>query len=192
MPTWRASPAAGRCSSYPTACLRSWTATRSWSWNAGSWWISDHTRPCWNGARSTAPSGTSRIATCIEKDLVMQLSPRPSSKALEPRLNDRLDPTLPVILEYQSPSSAVINMPMPRFARGVSWTIFSLVVSLFTVSGIVQVDRVVTAPGVVVSKASTIVVQPLETAIVRSIDVDVGQEVHAGQVLARLDPTFAT
>jgi HlyD family secretion protein len=83
-------------------------------------------------------------------------------------------------------------MPMPRLARWVSWTIFSLVVSLFTVSGIVKVDRVVTAPGVVVSKASTIVVQPLETAIVRSIDVDVGQQVHAGQVLARLDPTFAT
>ena len=33
--------------------------------------------------------------------------------------------------------------------------------------------------------------QPLETAIVRSIDVTRGREVHAGQVLARLDPTFA-
>jgi HlyD family secretion protein len=122
----------------------------------------------------------------------MQLLPQPSSKALERRLDDRLDPTLPVILEYQSPSSAIINMPMPRMARRVSWSIFGLVVSLFTVSGIIKVDRVVTAPGVVVSKASTVVVQPLETAIVRSIDVDVGQTVHAGQILARLDPTFAT
>ena len=33
--------------------------------------------------------------------------------------------------------------------------------------------------------------QPLETAIVRSIDVREGQQVHAGDVLARLDPTFA-
>ena len=35
------------------------------------------------------------------------------------------------------------------------------------------------------------VVQPLETSIVRSIDVHEGEAVHAGQVLARLDPTFA-
>ena len=35
------------------------------------------------------------------------------------------------------------------------------------------------------------VVQPLETSIVRSIDVHEGEQVHAGQLLARLDPTFA-
>lgn len=121
----------------------------------------------------------------------MQLSPRPSSRALDARRNDRLDPTLPVILEYQSPSSAIINMHMPRIARSVTWIITSMVVTLFIVSGIVKVDQVVTAPGVVVSKAPTIVVQPLETAIVRSIDVHVGEQVHAGQILARLDPTFA-
>lgn len=121
----------------------------------------------------------------------MQLLPRPSSKALEPRRDDRLDPTLPVILEYQSPSSAIINLPMPRAARHVTWTITSMIVALFTISGIVKVDKVVTAHGLVVAKAPTIVVQPLETSIVRSIDVHVGQRVHAGQVLAHLDPTFA-
>ncbi len=121
----------------------------------------------------------------------MQLSPRPSSRALDKRPDDRLDPTLPVILEYQSPSSAIINMPMPRIARSVTWIITSMVVTLFAISGIVRVDQVVTAPGVVVSKAPTIVVQPLETAIVRAIDVHVGEQVHAGQIVARLDPTFA-
>ena len=35
------------------------------------------------------------------------------------------------------------------------------------------------------------VLQPLEAAIVRSIDVHEGQTVQAGQVLAQLDPTFA-
>lgn len=121
----------------------------------------------------------------------MQLLPRPSSKALEPQLNDRMDPTLPAILEFQSPSSAIINLPMPRLARSVAWIITTMVVSLFVIAGIVKVDRVVTAQGVVIAKDSTIVVQPLETSIVRSINVQVGQEVHAGQILARLDPTFA-
>jgi hemolysin D len=122
----------------------------------------------------------------------MQLLPRPSSKAISTIAEDRLDPTLPVILEYQSPSTAIINLPMPRIARGVTLTLSSMVAVMCLVAGVIQVDRVVTATGVVVSRSATIVVQPLDTAIVRSIEVDQGDVVHAGQVLARLDPTFAT
>lgn len=121
----------------------------------------------------------------------MQLSPRPSSKAIEPRLDDRLDPTLPVILEYQSPSSAIINMPMPRIARGITLTLSTMIVAMFALSGVIQIDRVVTAPGVVIARTATVVVQPLETSIVRAIEVSPGDTVHAGQILARLDPTFA-
>jgi len=58
--------------------------------------------------------------------------------------------------------------------------------------GVIKIDQVVTATGRVVSESPTIVVQPLETAIVRSIAVHEGQIVHAGEVLARLDPTFAS
>jgi HlyD family secretion protein len=67
-----------------------------------------------------------------------------------------------------------------------------MVVVSFAATGFIQVDRVVTTPGRVVSKSPTTVVQPLEVSIVRSIDVREGDAVHAGQVLARLDPTFAT
>lgn len=122
----------------------------------------------------------------------MQLLPRPSSKAISPAAEDRLDPTLPVILEYQSPSTAIINMPMPRIASGFTWAFSSALAIMMILAGVVEVDRVVTAAGVVVARSPTIVVQPLETAIVRSIDVHPGDVVHAGQVLARLDPTFAT
>nr|WP_294526877.1 HlyD family type I secretion periplasmic adaptor subunit [uncultured Rhodopila sp.] len=121
----------------------------------------------------------------------MQLSPRPSSKAISSRRDDRHDPTLPVILEYQSPTLGIINMPMPRIARGLALTVSSMVAVLFALTGLISVDRVVTAQGVVVARSPTIVVQPLETAIVRSIEVHVGDIVHAGQILARLDPTFA-
>jgi HlyD family secretion protein len=58
--------------------------------------------------------------------------------------------------------------------------------------GLIKIDRVVAASGRVVSKAPTILVQPLDTAIVRSIEVREGQKVHSGDVLARLDPTFAS
>jgi hemolysin D len=121
----------------------------------------------------------------------MQLLARPSSKATEPVREGQLDPTLPAILEYQAPTAAILSMPMPRIARNITWTIASMVAVLLALTGIIKVDRVVTAPGLVVAESPTIVVQPLEESIVRSINVHEGDVVHAGEVLARLDPTFA-
>ena len=121
----------------------------------------------------------------------MQFLPRPSSKAISTTLDARLDPTLPAILEFQSPSSAIINLPMPRIARRIALTLSSMIAVMLIASGLIKVDRVVSAQGVVVAKTATTVVQPLEAAIVRSINVAPGDVVHAGQVLARLDPTFA-
>jgi HlyD family secretion protein len=117
--------------------------------------------------------------------------PQTSSTAISTTVADRGDPTLPIILEYQSPSTAIVNAPVPRIARGVSWTVGSMVILCFIAMSVIKVDKVVTAQGKVVARAATIVVQPLETAIVRSIDVHEGDTVHPGQILARLDPTFA-
>jgi HlyD family secretion protein len=70
--------------------------------------------------------------------------------------------------------------------------ISSLVIVLIAVAGLIPVDQVVTTRGLVVSQSPNIIVQPLETAIVRSIEVREGQHVQAGQLLARLDSTFAS
>ena len=117
-----------------------------------------------------------------------------SSNSLVPTWfrSERPDPTQPVILEFQWPSTAIVNAPIPRSARGITWIITSLVVTLIVVSGLIPIDQVVTATGIIVSRSPTIVVQPLDTSIVRSIDVRNGQRVRGGDVLARLDPTFAT
>ena len=101
------------------------------------------------------------------------------------------DPTLPVILEFQSPSAGILAMPVPRSARGTVWVVSSMFAACVLALGLIHVDRVVSASGRVVSRSANIVVQPLETAIVRSIEVREGQLVHAGDLLARLDPTFA-
>ncbi len=102
------------------------------------------------------------------------------------------DPTAPAILEFQWPSTAVANAPIPQVARSIIWIITSLVVALVTLAAVIPVDQVVTTRGMVVSQSPNIVVQPLETAIVRSIAVREGQLVKAGQLLARLDSTFAS
>lgn len=119
------------------------------------------------------------------------LLPHSSKGTSGTELATRDDPALPAILEFQSPSTAVLAQPIPRAARSTVWIVASMFAAMFLAMGLIKVDRVVTARGEIVSESPVLVVQPLETAIVRQVDVKVGDKVKAGQVLARLDPTFA-
>jgi HlyD family secretion protein len=101
------------------------------------------------------------------------------------------DPTLPVILEFQWPSTAIANAPIPRSARGMTYMIGAAFATMVALMAMIPVDQVITATGIVVAASPTLLVQPLDTSIVRSIEVKDGQRVKAGQVLALLDPTLA-
>ncbi|HUZ62156.1 MAG TPA: HlyD family type I secretion periplasmic adaptor subunit [Acetobacteraceae bacterium] len=96
------------------------------------------------------------------------------------------------LLEFQSPTAAVIATPVPRAIRSMGLIICAMVACLLVVAAVFPMDKVVSAGGKIVSAVPTIVVQPLNTAIVRSLDVHPGQLVQKGQLLARLDPTFAS
>src|ERR1700678_3551685 len=145
---------------------------------------------CLSAAPSTASSGRSRTATSTIKALVMPLLPRRSLKAISP-LDAQDHRALPVILEFQSPSSAVLAAPVPRAARGIAWMITSMLALLVTATAVIPVDRVVTMQGKVVPQDPTLVVMPLDIGIVRSINVTQGDRVTKGQILAQLDPTMA-
>jgi HlyD family secretion protein len=95
------------------------------------------------------------------------------------------------LLEFQSPTIALVSKPVPRLAFYSTYVLATMLAVFLTIAGTVPIDRVVSATGRVVSESSNMLVQPLETSIVRSIDVKVGQQVHKGDLLARLDPTFA-
>ena len=99
---------------------------------------------------------------------------------------------LPGLLEFHSPTAALTVAPVLHGARGTVWVVCSLAAACITAAALIPIDKVVTTQGKIVAQSATSVVQPLETAIVRSIDVKEGQVVRKGQVLARLDPTFAT
>jgi HlyD family secretion protein len=83
--------------------------------------------------------------------------------------------------------SAVASPPRHRLAL---WLMLALVLAVAAWLGLAKVDMVITANGKIVTSGGDIVVQALETSVVHSVNVRMGQKVKAGEVLARLDPTF--
>ncbi len=95
-----------------------------------------------------------------------------------------------VALEFISPSAAVIAEPPPPVARRTIWILASLFASFVAVMALLPIERVVVARGRLIATTPTILLQPLETSIVRSFEVRANQVVRAGDLIARLDPTF--
>ncbi len=93
------------------------------------------------------------------------------------------------LLEFHSPSAAMAAMPPTATALYTTWIISSLALASLLVMALFPIDRVVTSTGALVPTVPMVVVQPLETSIIRSIDVREGDVVHKGQILAHLDPT---
>jgi HlyD family secretion protein len=113
------------------------------------------------------------------------LTPAPAGNAAVPvPASDAPAPRAVIDYDFQSVLAA------PPRQRLILW----LMVGLITVATIgliiAKVDMVVSANGKLITTDSEIVVQPLETSVVRQVAVTVGQRVKAGQVLATLDPTF--
>ncbi|WP_247893246.1 HlyD family type I secretion periplasmic adaptor subunit [Azospirillum endophyticum] len=94
-------------------------------------------------------------------------------------------------LDYLPDGAAIEHAPLPWLARSTLYVLAGLLVALILWAGFAQVDRIVTAGGRLVTTAPLVVAQPLETAVVRGVDVQVGDRVRAGDRLATLDPTFA-
>ena len=109
------------------------------------------------------------------------------------RKSDRREVSLAVVREYQSEIAALREQAYPR---GAGLTIHFLFAFLFV--GLLfmyasHIDRVVSSStGAVVTAQPPTVYQALDPSIIRTLDVKEGQRVGKGQVLATLDPTFAT
>jgi len=110
------------------------------------------------------------------------------------RVDDPFSPEgMPLaLLEFHSPSQALVNLPPTPAAQHITWMVGALFFASLMAASFYPLDRVVSTPGRLISTQPTMVVQPLETSIIRSIDVHVGDFVHKGQVLAHLDPTITT
>ena len=96
----------------------------------------------------------------------------------------------PAAVAFQPDAAMIEETPLPPAARSAIYIVAALVVTAILWATFSQVDRVVSARGKLVTIDPLIVVQPLETAIIRTINVGIGDTVKTGAVLATLDPTF--
>jgi HlyD family secretion protein len=92
---------------------------------------------------------------------------------------------------YSPDAAEVEGRETPAAATWLLWAVIGLVAAAVLWASLASVDRVVVARGRMVTTASKIVVQPLETSAVKAIPVLPGQVVEKGQLLVALDPTFA-
>jgi HlyD family secretion protein len=93
-------------------------------------------------------------------------------------------------IEFLPDADAIERGPLPKFVRLTLHLLLLVFVSFIVWACVSPVDKVVIAHGRLVNPLPNIVVQPLDTSIIQSIEVRVGQIVKKGQVLATLDPTF--
>ena len=94
-------------------------------------------------------------------------------------------------LEFHPDAVEVEYRFVPGGARWTLYVILLFLVSLIVWASLAQVDRIVKTQGRLITTSSTIVLQPLNTSIVRTINAQVGQVVKAGETLITLDSTFA-
>lgn len=116
---------------------------------------------------------------------------RPAAPARrEPRRRRRGRPAVSLISEFQPDAIELDERPPHRASRLILYCLAALIVSALTWASLSHVNTFVTATGKLITKEPNIVVQPLETSVIRKIRVNVGDVVHRGQVLGILDPTF--
>ncbi len=96
------------------------------------------------------------------------------------------------INDFQSHMAEITGAPYPRRVRITVHVLLAMLVVAITASSVLQLDRVVTGMGRLVSRSPTLLVQPLEPSVLRQIHVRPGNVVAKGDLLATLDPTIST
>lgn len=129
---------------------------------------------------------------------MITVTPLPPKRGPEPkpprsvrRARARAQARARLVAEFQSDAAEIEARTPPRVARLVLYGILALIVAAVGWATFAQMDVIVTAPGKLVTTTPNVVVQPLETSVIRAMHVKPGDVVTRGQALATLDPTFS-
>jgi len=108
-----------------------------------------------------------------------------SEKAKEKSSDARMEE-----LPFLPDPDAIERRPLGGVTRGVLIGLSLMLASALLWASVSMLDEIVFARGRLISSQPNLLVQPIDSSIVQSIDVRVGQVVKKGQKLAALDPTF--
>lgn len=97
---------------------------------------------------------------------------------------------LPEAIAFQDPIDEIAEERPPRPLRSLYYLFVLAFIVIVAISSIMKVDVVVVGTGRLITDTAPIMLQPLDTAIIRQLNVSAGDTVKKGQVLATLDPTF--
>ncbi len=103
----------------------------------------------------------------------------------------RKAPVETTVLEFLPDADAIEQKPLPVVARITLHVMVTAFVFFVIWASVSDIDLIVVTHGKLITPLPNIVVQPLETSIIQSIDVHIGQIVKKGERLATLDPTFS-
>lgn len=98
---------------------------------------------------------------------------------------------LPEAIPFQDPVDEIMEERPPPYMRSTYYIAVLMFLTMLLVASIVKVDIVVVGTGRLMTETPPIMLQPMDRAIIREINVRPGDMVTKGQVLATLDPTFA-
>jgi HlyD family secretion protein len=126
------------------------------------------------------------------------LAPRPAPKLPPKALPKPAPPKLRLVspakkaavLEFQSDAIELEERKPPLLARLTLYAVVLFIGCAVYWASVSSIDEIVVAPGKLITTEPVLVVQPLDTSVIRTIDVKPGDIVHKGQRLARLDPTL--
>ncbi len=97
----------------------------------------------------------------------------------------------PLIRIFQSETAEIRDGREPAQLRVTLYAVAGLFLALLAVSFVMPMNRVVTSVfGEIVTTKPTIVLQALDESIIKTLDVQEGEIVKGGYLLATLDPTF--
>ena len=112
---------------------------------------------------------------------------RPHSKAFR----ERRRKTPKVAVQFLEPATALEEDEPPKVARYTLYVLSACLLCVLLWATLAHIDEFVIARGELITTSRKLVVQPLETGSIKTIEVEAGDIVRKGQVLATLDPTFA-
>jgi hemolysin D len=119
----------------------------------------------------------------------------PAAKSVERRRRSLFRPSVrprrALVAQFQSDAIEVEERTPPRIARLTLYSVVGLILAAVTWASVSHVDMIVTAQGKLITTRPNLVVQPLETSVIREIHVRAGDVVNRGDALATLDPTFS-